>query len=80
MYFLRPKYTSYDRNSSKGAMLKHFDASDHNLLANASTRRYKNAMHTSMAKFIRCQNLLLMVGIFTSAPGNFVEIFACWIS
>ena len=53
-------------------MLKHFDASDHNLLANASTRRYKNAMHTSMTKFIRCQNLLLKVGIFTSAPGNFV--------
>lgn len=61
-------------------MLKHFDASDNNLLVNVSTCRYKNAMHTSMTTCIRCQNLLLKVGIFTFVPGNFVEILACWIS
>lgn len=61
-------------------MLKHSDASDNNLVANASTRRYKNAMHTSMTTCICCQNLLVKVGIFTSAPGNFVEIFVGWIS
>lgn len=38
-------------------MLEHFDASNDNLLANASTRRYKNAMHTSMTTCICCQNL-----------------------